>query len=76
VQPWFDLWRTAAIWTWGGPVAGPLGGDPKQLRSVWMAQATRSLDHYMRSTAFLELMHESLAAITNTARLNAWFPFR
>jgi hypothetical protein len=76
VQPWFDLWRTAAIWTWGGPVAGPLGGDPKQLRSLWMTQTTRSLDHYMRSTAFLELMHESLAALTQAARLNLWFPFR
>jgi len=76
VQNWLDLWRTAAIWTWGGPVAGPLGGDPKQLRNVWMAQATRSLDQYMRSTAFLALMHESMAAMTHAARINVWFPFR
>jgi hypothetical protein len=76
VEPWLDLWRNAAIWTWGGPVAGPLAGDPKQLRSLWMAQATRTLDHYMRSTAFLELMHESMATMTRAARLNPWFPFK
>jgi len=76
VQPWFDLWRNAAIWTWGGPVAGPFGGDPKQLHRLWMAQASRTLDHYMRSAAFLELMHQSMAAMMRAARLNPWFPFR
>ena len=76
MQPWFDLWRNAAIWTWGGPVAGPFGGDPKQLHRLWMAQASRTLDHYMRSAAFLELMHQSMAAMMRAARLNPWFPFR
>lgn len=41
-----------------------------------MAQATRALDHYMRSTEFLALMQESMAAMTNAARFNPWFPFR
>lgn len=41
-----------------------------------MAQTTRTLDHFMRSATFLELMHESMAAMTRTARLNVWFPFR
>jgi hypothetical protein len=41
-----------------------------------MAQATRTLDYYMRSTAFLELMQQSMAAMARAARLNPWFPFK
>jgi hypothetical protein len=74
VERWFDLWRSTAAWTWGGPVAGPLWGDPRQLRGLWMTQATRAIDRYMRSSSFLGLMHESLAAMTRAARLGTWFP--
>jgi hypothetical protein len=76
VQPWLDLWRSAAIWTWGGPIAGPLWADPKQLRSLWMAQATRALDQCMRSNAFLDVMHAPLAAAMRAACLKVWFPFK
>jgi hypothetical protein len=76
VQTWFDLWRSAAIWTWGGPIAGPLWADPKQLRSLWMSQATRALDQCMRSNVFLDVMHKNMAAATRAACLNVWFPFK
>jgi hypothetical protein len=76
VPPGFDLWRSADIWTWGDPIAAPLRADPKQLRSLWMAQVTRALDQCMRSSAFLDGMHDSLAAATRTACLNVWFPFK
>ena len=73
MQPWLDLWRSATTWSWGGPVAGPLWGDPRQLRSLWMAQTTRVLDQYMRSYAFLALMRESFATMTRATRVGAWF---
>ena len=76
MPPWFDPWRGASIWAWGGPIAGPLWADPKQLRSLWMAQVTRALDQCMRSNVFLDVMHENLAATARAPCLNVWFPFK
>ncbi len=40
-------------------------GDPQQMQRRWLDAMSRSLDDFMRSPTFLELMKNSLKAITD-----------
>lgn len=44
-------------------------GDPQQLQRHWLDAVSRSLDDFMRSPAFMELLKNNLKAVTD---LKSW----
>jgi hypothetical protein len=42
-----------------------IAGDPQQIQRRWLDAVSRSLDEFMRSPAFLELLRHNLKAITD-----------
>jgi hypothetical protein len=40
-------------------------GDPQQIQRRWLEAVSRSLDEFMRSPAFLELLKNNLKAVTD-----------
>jgi hypothetical protein len=45
------------------------GTDPKKLQQLWMDAAAQSLDQFMRTPAFMEMMRRQLKAVTDAKRL-------
>lgn len=45
------------------------GGDPQQFQRQWLDAVARSLDEFMRSTAFLEAMKQNLKVVTDMKAL-------
>jgi hypothetical protein len=54
-EPWLDWWRDAVAWGCGMAAVG-IWCDARQSRKAWLGDLTRTMDHYMRSRPFRELM--------------------
>jgi hypothetical protein len=62
-QQWLDIWRHAGAVGMGGLTAASLF-DVKRLQRLWLAELTRTMDAYLRTPAFLEVMRTGLRAVT------------
>ena len=62
-EQWLAAWQRANSLSQEHLAEMTLFWDPK-LRARWFAHLSRMADNYMRSTTFLELMQQSLRALT------------
>jgi hypothetical protein len=51
-------------------------GDARQLRKAWLADLTRTTDHYMRSRTFRELMGLGFRTTLGSPHLTSSTPLR
>ena len=65
---WLETWHWATTQGTAGSPAKPFPYDPRQLRTRWLTDLTRTTDAYMRSPLFLELMQHGLGTMTRAAR--------
>jgi len=61
---WLDWWRQAGVWSYGNLTAAAFFYQPRQMRSAWLADLTRTMDGYLRSAPVLEWMRGSAAVMT------------
>ena len=67
MRQWLEIWQRTL--TLCGDTDGiALFWNPRQLRNQWLADLSQTMDNYMRSPAFLELIRYNLRAMTRTAR--------
>ena len=64
---WLEWWGHAAALQRGGFEWLALSCHPRRLRERWLADWTETLDRYMRSPAFLEVMRRNLAVLNRSA---------
>jgi hypothetical protein len=69
--PWFDWWRRAVALNWGQMERLFALHDPRQLRSLWLADLRQMTDDYMRSPAFLAMMRLNLTMLTQPMMVKA-----
>jgi hypothetical protein len=70
-EQWLEWWRQASSLGFGGLAAGAVFPDYRQLQKLWLADLTQTMDRYMRSSAFLELMRCNLKTMTQSTELVA-----
>jgi len=63
---WLDWCRQAGAWSYGHLVLAAFSNDPRQLRSAWLADLTRSVDDCLRSPLLLEWMRSNVGVATRT----------
>jgi hypothetical protein len=70
-EPWLAMWRFSAAMTWGGFTLAARLADPRPLRTFWTTAATKTVDRYLRSPEFLQLLATNLNAMAALARLKS-----
>jgi hypothetical protein len=70
-EPWLAMWRFSAAMAWGGLTLAARLADPKPARTFWTTTATQTLDRYMRSPEFLQLLATNLKTMAALGRLNS-----
>ncbi len=73
-EQWLQGWQYASALNRGALEWMTLSCDPQQLWRRWLATTSQTVDRYMRSPAFLELMHYHLDALTKSTQIK--FPGR
>ena len=68
---WFDWWRRAAAIGWGHLDRLAALNDPRQLRSVWLADLRQLTADYMKSPEFLAMMRFNLTFLTQPMMIKA-----
>jgi len=71
-----ETWHWAATKGMESAAANLFSYDPRQLRTRWLTDLSRTADEYMRSPLFLQLMQHGLGTITRAAHLFSPLPPR
>jgi hypothetical protein len=68
---WFDWWRRATAIGWGHLDRLAALNDPRQLRSMWLAELREATTEAMKSPAFLAMMRFNITLLTQPTMIKA-----
>jgi len=75
-QQWLESWQHAGALASGSLSAATIACDSRRLWKFWFTDTAQSMDRYMRSPAFLDLMICNLKAMTRAAAFLPMFGIR